>query len=119
MRARVLAGALLLAASCGPSCSIRHTTAGRALPSIDGLEIGRSRKADVLRQLGAPASVRRQHDGDLFIYRRTESRYALLRLVPYLVIYERSRACERADQIVVLFDSQGTLAGIGLEREVE
>ncbi|MCB9899353.1 MAG: hypothetical protein H6825_15210 [Planctomycetes bacterium] len=108
--------ALLLLALAG--CSIHHTTVGLPLPSVDGLRIGESTKADVLAVLGAPNSLRRQYDGDMFLYRRSDTDSRLLRLIPYLVIYERTRATLRDDRIAVLFDARGVLSGIGVEREI-
>jgi len=115
---RRVALALLLALTA-PACSIQHVTSGPALPAADGLRPGHTTKAEALEQLGAPNVVRRQHDGDLFVWRRTDSYTTLLRLVPYLVLYERTRGALDLDQLALLFDHDGVLAGVGETRDID
>lgn len=113
---RALLSAGLALGLCG--CSIRHITSGPPLPDVVSLQPGVSTKGEALAALGAPHVVRRQHDGDLLIWQRTDSYTTLLRVVPYLVIYERTRGDQRQDQLALLFDAHGVLSGVGETRDI-
>ncbi|MHC5210511.1 MAG: hypothetical protein ACYTG2_07330 [Planctomycetota bacterium] len=108
-----LAACVLLSA-----CSITHTSAGRPLPGTEGLEVGRTTKAEALVLLGAPLSVRRQFDGDLLLWTRLEAHGTRLRLVPFLPLYEKSDGRSEQDVLALLFGHDGILAGVGVQRDI-
>ncbi|MGQ0553900.1 MAG: hypothetical protein ACT4PU_11860 [Planctomycetota bacterium] len=114
-RTQCLALAVLLAASL-PACYLTHQTSGRDVPTSVGLVVGRTTKAEALALLGPPVSVRRQTDGEIFLYRQDELRGSRLLLVPLLPIYERSIGSQRSDLLMLLFDGAGLLAAVGEQR---
>ena len=101
-------------------CSIVYSDVGVPVPEPDGLEIGRSTKADVLSLLGPPRLVRRQFDGELYTWRRTTSERRSLTLLPvYVRAFYYSNGESRRDDLSLLFDREGVLRGVGLRRETE
>ena len=112
---RALAAAALLATGC----TISHESFGRSPPSPAALSVGRTTKAQALAALGPPLSVRRQIDGELFVYRRDEVDSTRLLLIPFLPVYERIDGSARADLLVLFFDRSGLLAGIGEQRDLD
>lgn len=116
---RLAAFAFALAASL-PGCSLSYGEIGAPIPRPEGLEIGRSTKADVLARLGAPYLVERQFDGDLYVWRRTTRRNRSLKILPVYVqafYYEDEES--RRDDLSLLFDREGVLRGVGLRLETE
>lgn len=110
----------LLALSLLSGCALTFTEVGAPVPGSEGLEIGRSTKAEVLDTLGPPRLVRRQFDGDLYTWRRTRSRRRSLTLLPvYVKAFHYSDLEWRRDDLSLLFDREGVLRGIGLRREIE
>ena len=102
-----------------PACSIRHISSGPPLPDTAQLVPGETTKAQALEWLGAPHVVRRQYDGDLLVWQRTDSHTTFLQLVPFVVLYERTRGDLRLDQLALLFDESGVLAGFGESRDID
>lgn len=96
-----------------PGCRITRFEAGRVVPDTGALQVGVSTKADVMAALGPPLEVRRQFDGDLFIYRRVLSQSRQLLLFPLLPFYADQRGSSRSEQVTLLFDERGLLAGVG------
>jgi len=110
-RLGVLALGLVLLVLSG--CAIRTFSAGPRLPdALPEFVIGRTTKAEALALLGPPQVVRRQFDGDLHVWRRTESRTTSLLLVPFVPLYRRTEGDARNDMIALLFDPQGVLSGV-------
>lgn len=100
-------------------CSISHREVGRPLPAdLDALAVGQTTKGEALQLLGAPNSIRRQFDGDLLFWIRTENDGSSLLLFPLLNLYFQSNSESRADRLALLFDHDGVLAAVGLEREL-
>jgi hypothetical protein len=117
--ARLLLAAAALALLSATGCTIVHRTAGRELPATsDALAIGRTTKSEALARLGPPASVRRQFDGDLLLWRRDELHSRTLLLVPLIPIYQRTDGHSDSDVLALLFDRAGVLAGIGERRDI-
>jgi hypothetical protein len=96
---------------------------GRPLPSDHdlqtGLEVGSTTKAETLAWLGAPLSLRRQHDGDLLIWNRAHEWSDTLILVPLVTIYYRALGEARWDRLALLFDHDGVLKGVGVNRDID
>ncbi len=114
----ILGVILLLAALCG--CSFTYTEVGTKVPDTNGLEIGVSTTTDALAQLGPPRIVRKQFDGELFTYRRIESRRRSLTIFPIFVKILYVAAGEQlSDDVSLLFDHKGVLRGIGTRLESE
>ena len=113
-RGRLAAGLVVLAALAWlPGCSISRFESGRAVPDTAALQVGVSTKADVMAALGPPLEVRRQFDGDLFIYRRVLSQSRQILLFPLLPFYADQRGSSRQEQVTLLFDPRGVLTGVG------
>ena len=101
------------------SCSIYDYTSGVALPvAYEQLVIGSTTKAQALRIVGAPRTVRRQTDGDLFFYGREHNYHTRLLIIPYIPIYDRTRGQISTDRLALFFGPHGILKGIGVEREI-
>lgn len=114
----ILGVILLLAALCG--CSFTYTEVGTKVPDTNGLEIGVSTTTDALAQLGPPRIVRKQFDGELFTYRRIESKRRSLTILPIFVKILYVAAGEQlSDDVSLLFDRKGVLRGIGTRLESE
>jgi hypothetical protein len=71
----------------------------------------------VLEALGPPNSIRRQFDGDLFIYTTTANESATLLLIPFIPIYSRRDGESRQDILTLLFDHDGVLLGSGVQQD--
>lgn len=102
------------------ACTLTYTRVGNEIPETEGLEIGVSRREDVLERLGAPAYVRRQFDGELYVWRRLRGRTRSLQILPIFVqifFWEDERLLR--DDVALLFDSEGFLQGIGRRIETE
>jgi len=120
--------ALALAAAClglATGCLMTRSYLGNELPPAadGGIVLGKTTKADVLRDLGPPDRLVRQYDGDVFVYayiRRNESTLELEEPVfTHATVFEYTRVQERSDRMVVLFDRSGIVAGVGFRRGTE
>jgi hypothetical protein len=120
---RALALALCLAFASG--CIIVRTYIGNELPPAadGGIVPGTTTKADILRDLGPPDRLVRQYDGDVFVYayiRRNSSTLELEEpVITHLTVFEFTRVNERSDRMVVLFDRNGIVTGVGFRRGTE
>jgi hypothetical protein len=102
------------------ACTLTYTRVGNEVPDTEGLEIGVSQREDVLERLGAPLYVRRQFDGELYVWRRLQGRSRSVRILPIflqLFFWEDSRLLR--DDVALLFDRDGTLQGIGRRIETD
>ena len=121
-RAVALVACLSLATS---GCILLRSYIGNELPPAadGGIVLGKTTKADVLRDLGPPDRLVRQYDGDVFVYayiRRNESTLELEEPVfTHATVFEYTRVQERSDRMVVLFDRSGIVAGVGFRRGTE
>jgi outer membrane protein assembly factor BamE (lipoprotein component of BamABCDE complex) len=121
--ARALAS--LAALALASACTLVRTYSGNELPpAIDAqIEAGRSTKADVLRDLGPPDRLVRQYDGDVFVYAYIRRNVDTLELsepvFTRLTIFSYTRTQEKSDRMVVLFDRNGIVTGVGFRRGTE
>ncbi|MFO0980652.1 MAG: hypothetical protein U1E76_02715 [Planctomycetota bacterium] len=99
------------------ACALSYSSIGDPVPPHDQLKIGTSTKADALRQLGPPLLVRRQFDGELFVYRQDKSRFRALTLVPLVPVFYYSDLDAHRIDVTLLFDKSAILRGIGVQRE--
>lgn len=102
------------------ACTLSYTRVGTEVPDTEDLEIGISQREDVLERLGAPLYVRRQFDGELYVWRRLQGRSQSVQILPVflqLFSWEDSRLLR--DDVALLFDRDGTLQGIGRRIETD
>ncbi len=102
------------------ACTLSYTRVGTEVPDTEDLEIGISQREDVLERLGAPLYVRRQFDGELYVWRRLQGRSRSVRILPIFLqifFWEDSRLLR--DDVALLFDRDGTLQGIGRRIETD
>ncbi len=108
----------LLVAVLGSGCTLTYFEVGVPVPEPDGLEIGRTTVNDALARFGPPRLIRRQFDGELYSWRRLQSRQHSLTLLPaYVKAFHYSDAESLRDDLSLLFDQGGVLRGIGLRLE--
>ena len=117
--------AALAALALSSACTLVRTYSGNEIEpgADDRIVAGRSTKADVLHDLGPPDRLVRQYDGDVFVYayiRRNEDTLELSEPVfTHLTIFSYTRTEEKSDRMVVLFDRNGTVTGVGFKRGTE
>ncbi|MCI0342593.1 MAG: hypothetical protein L0216_15870 [Planctomycetales bacterium] len=79
---------------------------------------GKTTKAEVLAELGAPTEIHRQWDGDLFMYRYVRRNIATLEIAePYVTrqsLFVYDSKSERHDRLAVFFDRRGVVSGFGI-----
>jgi hypothetical protein len=103
-------------------CTLERQYIGSPLPRdpVAVLEVGKSTKADALRELGPPERLVRQYDGDVFVYafvRRNSSSFTLGDpAFTNLTIFSWSKTQEKSDRLVLTFDHDGRLTGYGYRR---
>ena len=120
-RAWLAAAALALSSAC----TLVRTYSGNELaPGIEARIVsGQSTKAEVLRDLGPPDRLVRQYDGDVFVYayiRRNADTLELSEPVfTGLTLFSYTRTQEKSDRMVVLFDRNGVVTGVGFRRGTE
>jgi hypothetical protein len=115
----MIRAAVLLALLALPGCFIRDTSVGIPLPPhYDQLEVGVTTRGEALRIVGAPHTVRRQSDGDLYLYGRVHDYSERLQLIPFITFYERTEGQIYSDRLVLFFDGAGILQGVGVEKEI-
>src|SRR5262245_28172944 len=120
-RAGLAAAALWLASGC----TIVRTYSGNELPpQVDArLVAGKTTKAEVLADLGPPDRLVRQYAGDVCVYayiRRNENSFELSEPVfTRLLIFSYTKTQEKSDRMVVMFDRNGIVTGVGFRRGTE
>ncbi|HXX47589.1 MAG TPA: hypothetical protein VEN47_05145 [Myxococcota bacterium] len=106
-------------------CVLYRSYIGNELPPAadGGIVLGKTTKAEVLRDLGPPDRLVRQYDGEVFVYeyiRRNESTLQLEEPVfTHYTVFEYTRVTEKNDRMVVFFDRSGIVAGVGFRRGTE
>ena len=117
--------AALAALALASACTLVRIYSGNEIApgADDRIVAGRSTKADVLRDLGPPDRLVRQYDGDVFVYayiRRNEDTLKLSEPVfTHLTFFSYTRTQEKSDRMVVLFDRNGIVTGVGFRRGTE
>src|SRR5258705_5733286 len=122
---RALLEVAVVAAVLPSPCTIVRVYSGNELPpGYDArIEAGKSNKADVLSELGPPDRLVRQYEGDVFVYayiRRNENSFELSEPVfTRLLVFSYTKTQEKSDRMVVLFDRNGIVTGVGFRRGTE
>jgi hypothetical protein len=118
--ARVSRAAAALLSLGLAACTLTYTRVGNEVPDTEGLEIGVSHREDVLERLGAPVYVRRQFDGELYVWRRLQGHSRSVRILPIFlqIFFWEDRRLLR-DDVALLFDPDGILQGIGRRIETD
>lgn len=91
----------------------------RADPSV--LVEGRSSKSDVLHLFGPPTQITHQTSGDVFVYLYRQENYSSLHVqdpITGINWFTYTRELENRDTLVVLFDFNGIVRGIAVDRHV-
>jgi len=100
-------------------CVIGRVYLGSEIPTDlqNKITVGATTKSDVLRICGPPDNVRRQYDGDVFIYRYFRRNSSVLNIIEpvftRLTIFSYSRVQQKADSLVILFDKDGVVKNFG------
>jgi outer membrane protein assembly factor BamE (lipoprotein component of BamABCDE complex) len=106
-------------------CTIGRVYVGSELQSNPSEKIisGQTTKSQVLEIFGPPDLIQRQHDGDIFVYayiRRNYSKLAIQEpIVTNLQIFAYSKIQEKKDNLVILFDREGTVKNFGFQRRTD
>ncbi len=118
---RILALTILLTTmTCG--CVIGRVYVGSEIKDDlqDKIGVGATTKGEILRIYGPPDTVRRQYDGDVFIYRYFRRNYSILNIsepvFTRLTIFSYSRVQQKDDSLVILFDKDGAVKSYGFHR---
>jgi outer membrane protein assembly factor BamE (lipoprotein component of BamABCDE complex) len=118
---RILALALMLTILTG-GCVIGRVYVGSEIPAElqDKIAVGATTKSEILRLYGPPDTVRRQYDGDLFVYQFLRRNFSSLNITEpvftHLTIFSYSRVQQKDDSLVILFDKDGVVKNFGYHR---
>ncbi len=86
----------------------------------DKIVVGATNKSDILRVYGPAYTVRRQYDGDVFIYRYFRRNSSVLDIIEpvftRLTIFSYSRIQQKDDSLVILFDNDGAVKSYGFHQ---
>ncbi len=84
------------------------------------IAVGATTKSDILKIYGPPDTVRRQYDGDVFIYRYLRRNLSTLNIIEpvftRLTIFSYSRLQQKDDSLVILFDKDGAVKSYGFHQ---
>lgn len=106
-------------------CTIGRVYVGSELKDNPAEKVtpGQTTKSQILERFGAPDLIQRQHDGDVFIYayiRRNYSKLAIQEpIITNLLIFSYSNIQEKKDNLVILFDREGTVKSFGFQRRTD
>ena len=71
-------------------------------------------------RFGPPHHVQRQHDGDLYTWRRKVDKARSIVFFPmYAKVFKYGTSSSSRDDLALLFDTEGVLLGMGLRLETE
>jgi outer membrane protein assembly factor BamE (lipoprotein component of BamABCDE complex) len=118
--ARYWVGSIFILLMCG--CTIGRVYVGSELQFNPSEKIvsGQTNKSQVLDIFGAPDLIQRQHDGDVFVYAYLRRNYSKLSIqepvVTRIQIFSYSNIQEKKDNLVILFDREGTVKNFGFQR---
>lgn len=116
----ILGTILLLGMTWG--CTIGRVYIGSEIAEdLQGkIAVGSTTKGEVLKSYGPPDSVRRQYDGDVFIYRYFRRNSSELELadpvVTRLRVFMFTRVQQKDDSLMILFDKDGVVKSYGFRR---
>jgi len=123
--ARVAVPILALALAVESACTIERTYVGNELNAVpDGrIVVGKTDKGEILEVFGPPDRILRQYDGDVFVYayiRRNSTTFEIEDpTITNLMIFTYHKSQEKSDRLVVFFDREGLVSGIGFRRGTE
>lgn len=123
--ARVAIPILALGLVTASACTIERTYVGNEVSAVpDGrLVVGQTNKGEILEVFGPPDRILRQYDGDVFVYayiRRNSTTFEIEDpTITNLMIFTYHKSQEKSDRLVVFFDRDGLLSGIGFRRGTE
>ncbi len=112
----------ILLASMTWGCTIGRVYIGSEIPEdLQGkIAVGSTTKSEVLKTYGPPDSVRRQYDGDVFLYRYFRRNSSVLDIADPVVTRARAfmftRVQQKDDSLMILFDKDGVVRGYGFRR---
>ena len=116
---------LALPLALASACTIERTYVGNEVSVVpDGrVVVGKTNKAEILELFGPPDRILRQYEGDVFVYayiRRNSTTFALEDpTITNIMIFTYHKSQEKSDRLVVLFDREGLVTGIGFRRGTE
>jgi len=110
--------ALLLGAGALSGCAFSRLHAGIPFAASDvaAIRTGMA-KATVLERLGPPDQVAPLPQGSAFVYYFAAQRAAELRLTFFPAAFDYDREHNLEDTLMVLFDRNGLVSGVGSEEE--
>lgn len=103
-------------------CTIGRVYVGSEIKGNPSEKIvpGQTTKSQVLDFFGAPDLIQRQHDGDVFVYAYLRRNYSKLTIqepvITRIQIFSYSNIQEKKDNLVILFDREGTVKNFGFQR---
>ena len=103
-------------------CVLGRVYVGSEIPADlqDKIAVGATTKSEVLRLYGPPDTIRRQYDGDVFVYRYLRRNFSILNITEpvftRLTIFSYSRVQQKDDSLVILFDKDGVVRNFGYHR---
>ena len=112
----------ILFAAMTSGCTIGRVYVGSEIQDDlqDKIAVGSTTKSDILRLCGPPDTIRRQYDGDVFVYRYLRRNFATLDITEpvftRLRIFAYSRVQQKDDSLVILFDKDGLVKNFGYRR---
>jgi outer membrane protein assembly factor BamE (lipoprotein component of BamABCDE complex) len=112
----------ILLTSLAWGCTIGRLYIGSEIGDglLDKIAVGSTTKSEVLKIYGPPVAIRRQYDGDLFIYQYARKNLASIELrepiVTRLTIFSFSRIQQKEDSLVILFDKDGVVKSYAFRR---
>ena len=117
-----LVAALLAAAT---ACTLQRDYVGnefRDLPE-GSVAVGRTTKGEILELKETLDRILRQYDGDVFVYayiRRNQTSISIEEpVITNLMIFSYQKSQEKSDRMVVFFDRDGHVSGVGFRRGTE
>lgn len=84
---------------------------------------GQTTRSDVLKLLGPPDAIEHQVWGDAFVYRYRQVNSASITIDDFLftgqTIFSFGRTFDHSDTLIVLFDFNGIVNGLAVDRDTE
>jgi hypothetical protein len=115
---RSIVAALLLSAAC----TIQRDYVGNEFKDLPegSVVVGQTTKREILEQMGPPDRILRQYDGDVFVYAYIRRNATIINIeepvITNLLLFSYQKTQEKSDRLVVFFDRQGFLSGLGYRR---
>lgn len=116
---RIVAGLLLLGVLLGSGCMIGRRYVGSEIraDAHEVIQIGVTRRAEVLAAFGPPDRIVRQREGDVFVYRYDQRNQTELTIEEPVVtnfeLFTYEKVQEKSDLLMVFFDRAGVVTAFG------